>query len=100
MATRRLTFADWYKLVKRHALDDQWAHIAGFPAADVATRLGVSRQRVSQLILDGVLDVIEISTKRGGVALSFVTEASLERYLAKRVPDRNRQGYFAFPTTT
>lgn len=96
MATRTLTWTEWLKLVRRHALDNGFQNVAGYPAADVAARLGVSHQRVYQLIQGGALDVVEVTTKAGKVSLSLVTEASLERYLAARVPDRNRQGYFAF----
>lgn len=97
MATRRINFTEWLKLVRKHALGDGFANLAGHPAAEVAARLDVSRERVSQLVREGVLDTIEITTARGGTALVLVTEASVDRYLARRVPDRNRQGYFAFP---
>jgi hypothetical protein len=63
---------------------------------DVAARLDVHRSRVYQLIEDETLDTIEVRTSAGKVAMVLVTEASLERYLAERVPDRNRQGYFSF----
>ena len=97
MATRTLTWTQWLKLVARHSLDAGFQNVAGYPIADVASRLGVSRQRVNQLVADGTLDTLEVTTKAGRVAVSLVTEASLERYLAARVPDRGRQGYFAFP---
>lgn len=96
MATRRLAIGDWLKLVRRHALDDGFKNLAGYPIVDVAARLKVSHQRVYQLIGEGVLDTIEIVNKAGKVSLSLVTEASLDRYLAERVTDRGRQGYFAF----
>lgn len=96
MATRRLSFADWLRLVRRHALDDGFPNVAGYPPRDVATKLDVSHQRVSQLVAEGTLDTIEIVNKDGKVSLTLITEASLDRYLAERVPDRGRQGYFAF----
>jgi hypothetical protein len=52
---------------------------------------------VKQLIREDVLDTIEVTNSAGRVAITLVTDASVERYLSKRVPDRNRQGYFAFP---
>lgn len=97
MATRTLTWSEWLKLVARHSLGNGFANVAGYPRVDVAARLGVSEVRVGQLIREGALDTLEVTTKAGRVAVSLVTDASLERYLAARVPDRNRQGYFAFP---
>jgi hypothetical protein len=88
---------EWLRLVKRHALDDGFANVAGYPVADVAARLHVSTQRVYQMIESGTFDIIEIVNKAGRVSLTLITEASLDRYLEKRVPDRGRQGYFAFP---
>jgi len=97
MATRTLKYTEWLKLVTRSSLGDQFSHVSGFPPADVAKRLGVSRERVSQLVREGTLDTLSITTAAGAVALTLVTEYSLERYIGERVPDRNRQGYFAFP---
>jgi hypothetical protein len=96
MATRTLKFAEWLKLVKRHALDDGFESISGYPVDDVAKRLDVSRARVYQLIEAETLDVLQVLTWKGNVAVSLVTQASLERYLAERTPDRNRQGYFTY----
>ena len=96
MATRTLPFTDWLRLVRKHALGDEFENLAGYPSMEAARRLDVSKQRVSQLVSEGVLDVLELTT-RGKVTMTLITEASLNRYLAKRVPDRNRQGYFAFP---
>lgn len=97
VATRTLTFAEWLKLVSTQALGRSAANVLGYPRADAAARLGVSEQRISQLVSAGVLDTLDVTTKAGRVAISLVTDASLERYLAERVPDRNRQGFFAFP---
>ena len=97
MATRTLTWTQWLKLVAGNALGNGFQNVAGYPPADVAARLGVSPERVKQLIREDVLDTVEVTTRAGRVAVRLVTEASLERYLAERVPDRNRQGYFAFP---
>lgn len=96
MATRTLTFKQWWKVVTEQALDDGFKNVSGYPVADVAKRLGVDRSRVYQLIEAGTLDTLEVLTVKGAVAVTLVTEASLDRYLAERVPDRNRQGYFAF----
>lgn len=96
MATRRLSITAWLRQVKEHALGDGFSNVAGYPCVDVAKRLDVSISRVYQLIENDSLDVIQIVNKAGKVSLTLVTEASLERYLADRTPDRNRQGYFAF----
>lgn len=96
MATRTLTWSQWLKLVARHSLDNGFANVAGYPVADVCERLGVTKQRVHQLIEAGALDTLQVTNAAGKVAVILVTDASLERYLLKRVPDRGRQGYFAF----
>jgi hypothetical protein len=96
VATRTLNFREWLKLVARHGLDDGFKNLAGYPVDDVAARLSVHRSRVYQLIEEESLDRIQVLTKTGKVAITLITQASLERYLAERVPDRNRQGYFAF----
>lgn len=96
MATRTLKWTAWLKLMRQHMLDNEYANLSGYPVQDVAAKLDVSRQRVYQLIEEGTLDVIEIVTGKGIRAATLITEASLDRYLEGRVPDRNRQGYFAF----
>jgi hypothetical protein len=98
MASRTLSYTQWFKLAVRHALDGEHANVSGFPVADIAKKLEVHRSRVYQLIEEGTLDTLVITTRDGRTALTLVTEASLERYLASRVPDRGRQGYFAFPS--
>lgn len=99
VASRKINYTQWLKEVTKHALSQGLAYdnIAGFPVVEVAAKLDVSRQRVRQLIDEGVLDTIEVTTRAGTIALIIVTKASVDRYLADRVPDRNRQGYFAFP---
>lgn len=100
MATRTLKYTEWLKLVARHGLGREFANLSGYPVPDVAARLEVNRSRVYQLIESGVLDTLVIVTAAGTTAMTLVTEASIERYLASRVPDRNRQGYFAFQPQT
>lgn len=96
MATRTLKYTEWLKLVARHGLGREFENLSGYPVADVAARLEVNRSRVYQLIESGALDTLVITTAAGTTAMTLVTEASIERYLAGRVPDRGRQGYFAF----
>ena len=100
MATRTLKFSEWLKLVKRHALGDGFENLSGYPVDDVASRLNVNRSRVYQLLEDGTLDRLQVLTKSGKVAITLITQASLDRYIDERVPDRNRQGYFAFAPNT
>jgi hypothetical protein len=98
MANRNLQFAEWLKLVGTHFFGDHAGNIIGFPAADVAKRLGVSRQRVEQLVKAETLDTVSIVNPKGRVYLVLITDASIDRYLARRVPDvRGRKGYFSFP---
>jgi len=82
----------------RHALDSEHDNLSGLATVDVAKKLNVHRSRVHQLIEEGTLDTLAITTGNGRPALTLVTQASLDRYLAARVPDRGRQGYFAFPS--
>ena len=97
VATRTLPFAKWLKLVARHALDDGFKNVAGLPVAEVVARLGCHRSRVYQLIEEGVLDTINVTTVGGRIAIVLVTEASFERYLAERMPVPGHQGHFSFP---
>lgn len=96
MATRTLPYSKWLREVARHGLGEAFLQLSGQPVADVAVELGVSTQRVYQLIEQDALDLLQITTRAGKVSVTLVTQASIERYLADRVPDRNRQGYFAF----
>jgi len=100
MATRTLKFSQWLKLVAKHTIagefDDAADHLIGMPPDDAAKKLSVTRERVSQLIREEKLDTLQVTNAAGRVCITLVTEASLDRYLAQRTPDRNRQGYFAF----
>lgn len=100
VATRTLKYTEWLKLVATLARKTEFANVSGYPVSDAAERLNVSRQRVHQLLESGALDSLTITTRAGAVVTTLITEASIERYLAQRVPDRNRQGYFAWPETT
>lgn len=95
MATRTLTWTHWLKLMADPDPKVR-SHVSGYPAVEIAARLGVNRSRVYQLLEQDVLDTVTVTTRDGKPSLTLVTEASYERYLADRVPDRNRQGYFAF----
>lgn len=68
------------RAVVSNRTEDGFARLAGKPVADVAELLGVSKQRVHQLIEAERLDTIEITTASGIVAMTLVTDASLARY--------------------
>ena len=99
MATRTLTYRKWLVEVAKHGLGDGFKNLTGYAVPDVAVRLDMSRQRVHQLLENGALDALQVTTKSGTVAMTLVTEASLERYLASRVPVPGHQGYFSFEQT-
>jgi hypothetical protein len=80
MATRTLTYKAWLREVARHALGDGFNDLAGKPVADVVKLLGVSKQRVHQLILADRLDALHITTAAGDTALVIVTDSSLAKY--------------------
>lgn len=80
MEARRISFKQWFKAVTRHALDDDFSDLTGYPVGDAAKRLKVSDQRVRQLIESGQLEAIQITTAAGTVAMTLVTESSLDAY--------------------
>lgn len=81
MATRQMAWKDWLKRVLKAPLADQTSDFIGYPVDAVSERLGVSRQRVHQLIEAERLDTIEILTTKGAVCMTLVTEKSLEKYV-------------------
>lgn len=58
------------------ALDDY----NGRPIADVEVLLGVSKQRIHQLIEAGRLDAIEVTNAKGATAMILVTQNSLDKF--------------------
>lgn len=75
-------------------MDDGFHDLAGYPIADVVKRLKVSDQRVRQLIESGQLEAIQITTAAGTVAMTLVTETSLDAYEPRPV---GRPLQLAFP---
>ena len=65
---------------------DHLGDLGGHPVDDVAKKLGVTKQRVHQLIDSNALDAIIVTTKAGHTAAIIVTQASLDYYLAHRRP--------------
>lgn len=80
MATRQITWRQWLRRITSNALGDGFGDLAGYPIADVVKRLNVSQERVRQLIEADRLDAIQVLTAKGSVAVTLVTEASLEAY--------------------
>jgi hypothetical protein len=76
---------------------DALGDLGGHPVDDVATKLGVTKQRVHQLIESDALDAIAIMTKAGNPAVIVVTQASLDFYLAHR--HRAPRGGFSLDLT-
>ena len=80
MATRTLTFPQWLKAMRREALLEKPLASAGPSIADTAKRLKISDQRVRQLIEADQLDAVQVLTWKGNVAITLISEASLEAY--------------------
>jgi hypothetical protein len=85
MARTTLTFAQWLKKIAKAAISpDDLGDLGGHPVDDVATKLGVTKQRVHQLIDTDKLDAIVILSNAGNTTAVIVTQASLDQYLAYR----------------
>lgn len=97
MSTTTLTYSEWFKAVRRHATDDRFPDFSGYPIADVAERLKVTKQAVHHLLEKNHLDAIAITTKAGNVAVTLITQASLDYYLAHRKPLSNDGRFILTP---
>jgi hypothetical protein len=82
MSTQTLDFNGWFKQLRTHALDDGFLDLSGSPVGVAAERLGVSPQRVHQLIAADRLDSLVIITGKKRVAVTIVTERSIAALLA------------------
>lgn len=81
MATKTFTFPQWLKAMRKHDLHaGDLFTCAGPSIVDAAKRLGVSDQRIRQLIEADRLDCVRVVTWKGNLAATMVTEASLEAY--------------------
>jgi hypothetical protein len=100
MARRTLTFSDWMRHIRKAVTSpDDLGDLGGHPVDDVASKLGVSRQRVHQLIDSNALDALVVTTKAGNIAAVVVTQASLDYYLAHRRPF-GASGHFTLEPTS
>ena len=86
MATRKMTLKAWFKACAAATFDDGFLDLTGPTQAAAAQTLEVSRQRVHQMIEDGTLDAVHITAPNGTISLTYVTQNSLDRYLAARRP--------------
>jgi len=85
MARRTLTFNEWMRHTRKALLSpDALGDLGGHPIDDVATKLGVTKQAVHKMIETDKLDAIAIVSKAGNLQAIFVTQASLDYYLAHR----------------
>lgn len=99
MATRSLKWTAWLKLMAKHGFDSDesaYKNLSGMPPLDAAKKLGISKGRIFQLIQEEKLDTLQVTNAAGAVCVTLVTDASLERYLAERVPVPGHQGHFSF----
>jgi hypothetical protein len=86
MATRKFTLKAWFKACVSATLNDDFLDLTGPTPSAAAQTLEVSRQRVHQLIAEEALDAVQITGPNGAVSVTYVTQASLNRYLATRRP--------------
>lgn len=95
MARKQMAWKDWLKAITSRPTGDGFHSFAGFPVDEVSKRLRVSRQRVHALIEADRLDVIEILTTKGSVALTLVTEASLAKFEPRATGGAGHLSYIA-----
>jgi len=86
MATRKFTLKAWFKACVSATLNDDFLDLTGPTPPAAAQTLELSRQRVHQMIDDGTLDAVHITAPNGTISVTYVTQASLNRYLATRRP--------------
>lgn len=89
MSTKQFTFGEWVKALRKSSLSD---NLFGVTPRAAAERLGVSSQRVHQLIQEERLDVIRVNDANGHPAILLITEASLQAHKPRAV---GAPGHFA-----
>jgi hypothetical protein len=85
---RKMALKDWFTACRKNALKDEFLDLTGPVPSSVADTLEISKQRVHQLVQDDALDAVSVTAPNGTITMTFVTENSLARYLAKRAPAR------------
>jgi hypothetical protein len=86
MATRKMTLKAWFKACAASTFEDGFLDLTGPTQAVAAQTLEVSRQRVHQMIEEGALDAVHVTAPNGTISVTYVTQSSLDRYLAARRP--------------
>ena len=85
MAVRRMTYDEWGDAIAQTHGKPEYHELMGSSPGGAAMSLGVSRQRIHQLIDAGKLDVICLSDKPKAKPTSYlVTDASVSRLLSTR----------------
>jgi|ERR1035441_6228258 hypothetical protein len=97
MAVRKMSLKDWTKACFKNSFDDGLLEFIGPTPIAAAQTLEVSKQRIHQMIEDKTLDAVRITAPNGTITVTYVTQASLDRYLAKRAPAIHG-GYTLLPT--
>ena len=65
--------------------------LMGFSPSGAADELGITRQRVHQLVNEGKLDQIVVIDKNGNICATFITKNSVSAYKdIERKPGRKR----------
>lgn len=82
MAMRRMTFEQWgERLATTHADPSEYSRWMGSSPGGTAADLGVTRQRIWQLLKEGKLDLLLLAdNKDSKVSAWIIPSASIERY--------------------
>lgn len=80
MITECKDWKAWERLADRVGLENA----LGMSPGGVAGRLGLTRQRVHQMIKEGCLDAVKVKDREMGYAVVYVTEASVRKEIEKR----------------
>jgi hypothetical protein len=84
MAARKMSLKDWTKACFKNTFDDGLLDFIGPTAPAAAQMLGVSRQRIYQLLDEKVLDTVAVTAPNGTITVTYITQASINRYLSTR----------------
>lgn len=82
MGIRRMTYEAWGEvLAQTHAQPSEYAKYMGSSPGGAAAELGVTRQRIWQLLKEGKLDLLLLAdNKDAKVSAWIIPNASVERY--------------------
>jgi hypothetical protein len=82
MAMRRLTFEQWGELLATsHGQPSEYSRWMGSSPGGAAADLGVTRQRIWQLLKEGKLDLLMLADNRDAkVSAWLIPQGSIERY--------------------